>query len=269
MAIITLTTDFGNADGYAGIMKGVILSICPDARLVDLSHAIEPQNVRQAAFVLHTAVPYFPAGTIHLAVVDPGVGSRRRPIAVQTPSGIFVGPDNGIFSFILAEFSSHHNLTAARTMSIVELTRMEYWLPSSSHTFHGRDIFAPVAAHLARGVPLANLGEPIDDPVIFPIPQPEIQPDGRIIAHILHIDRFGNLVTDIQVTGPWASLIGARTIIEIAGKRILGVHQTFADVAVGELVAYVGSSGYLEIGVRHGNAAMTLNLRPGDKIILE
>lgn len=260
--IITLTTDFGTADGYVGAMKGVILGIHPETVLVDLSHEIEPQNVRQAAFVLHVAAPYFPPGTIHLAVVDPGVGSPRRAIAVQTPRAILVGPDNGLFSFFLVE-------QPGVSPVIVHLSRPEYWLPAPSHTFHGRDIFAPVAAHLARGVPLTDLGDPIADPVIFPIPQPKMQPDGSLIAHVLHIDRFGNLITNVRAAGPMAPLLGLETVIEMAGRRIVGVHQTYSNVPIGELVAYLGSSGYLEIAIRQGNAAAVLGVETGQKLVLQ
>ncbi len=259
--IITLTTDFGTADGYVGAMKGVILNIHPGVTIVDLSHEIPPQNVRQAAFVLHTAAPYFPAGTIHLAVVDPGVGSARRPIAIQIPGATLVGPDNGLFSFFLTE-------RPAGSRSIIQLTRPAFWLPAPSHTFHGRDIFAPVAAHLARGVPITDLGDPIDDPVVFPIPQPKMRLDGAVVAHVLHIDHFGNLVTDVRATGPMAPHLGAETTVEIAGRRIAGVRQTFADVATGEPVAYVGSSGYLEIAIRQGNAAAVLGVTTSDELVI-
>ncbi len=155
MTIITVTTDFGTADSYVGVMKGVILGIASDVRLVDLSHEIAPQDVRGAEFILSRAVPFFPDGTVHLAVVDPGVGSHRRPLLITTSRASYVGPDNGLFTFALEETSAE----------IFELDRPEFWLSSVSRTFHGRDIFAPVAAHVARGVPRHNLGRRIYDPV--------------------------------------------------------------------------------------------------------
>jgi len=185
--IITLTTDFGTADGYVGTMKGIILGIAPHVRLVDISHEITPQNVRQAAYVLYTAYPFFPPGTIHLAVVDPGVGGTRRPIALRTPVGYFVGPDNGILSYVMA---------CEPVEALVELADPRYRLPHVSHTFHGRDVFAPAAAHLAAGVPIAALGPPVADPVTFPPPRLEVGPDG-ITGEVLHADRFGNVITSI------------------------------------------------------------------------
>jgi S-adenosylmethionine hydrolase len=185
--IITLTTDFGVADGYVGTMKGVILGIVPDARLVDISHEITPQNVRQAAYVLYTAYPFFPLYTVHLAVVDPGVGGTRRPIALRTPVGYFVGPDNGILSYVMA---------CEPVEALVELADPRYRLPHVSHTFHGRDVFAPAAAHLAAGIPIAALGPPVADPVTFPPPRLEVGPDG-ITGEVLHADRFGNVITSI------------------------------------------------------------------------
>ncbi len=170
MTIITLTTDFGLSDGYVGAMKGVILGIAPAAHLVDLSHEIAPQDVRQAAHVLADAVPYFPAGTVHLAVVDPGVGSARRPLLITTPRAAFVGPDNGLFTFILG---------TAKTQAWA-LDQPGYWLPEISRTFHGRDIFAPVAAHLACGVPPEMLGSPITDaaPLAAPLAARSAAPRG-------------------------------------------------------------------------------------------
>jgi len=187
--IITLTTDFGLADGFVGTMHGVILGICPAARVVDLSHGIAPQGVQEAAFVLAAAVPFFPAGTIHVVVVDPGVGSERRAIAVQTDHTFYVAPDNGVLSEALAQ----DELVVA-----VHLNRAAFWLPVVSHTFHGRDIFAPVAAHLACGVPLRELGEPINDLLRLPASQPERWADGTLVGHLRYIDHFGNLITDVR-----------------------------------------------------------------------
>ncbi len=255
--IITLTTDFGLADSYVGTMHGVILGICPTARVVDLCHNVSPQNVQQAAFVLYAAYRFFPPGTIHVVVVDPGVGSERRIIAVQTRDAYFVAPDNGVLSYVLAKET---------VLGQVHLTRQEFWLPAISHTFHGRDIMAPVAAHLARGVALCELGEPVEDLVKFALPEPAVQPDGSIVGHILYVDRFGNLVTDVREESLPSS---QALVIHCAGQRIKGIHATYASVGDGELVALVGSSGHLEIAVRNGSAAEVLRAQVGDKIVIK
>lgn len=255
MPIITLTTDFGLADGYVGTMQGVILSIAPEARLVDLSHQVSAQNVRAGAFVLYQAVPFFPADTIHLVVVDPGVGSKRRALAVRTAQGIFVAPDNGVLSYVLT-FDEVHEA--------VSLTNPAYQLPHVSSTFHGRDIFAPAAAHLANSVPLAELGPSSINLVHLPLPQPEFTPGGDLIAHVMHVDRFGNLILDAT-----ASDLESEVSFELAGRSFQGLGHTFADVERGQLVAYVGSSrDHLEIAVRDGNAAQELGLQVGDEVLI-
>ena len=274
--LVTLTTDFGTADGYVGTMKGVILNIAPDAQLVDISHEIAPQNVRQAAYVLYTAYPFFPPHTVHLVVVDPGVGSARRPIALRTPAGYFVGPDNGVFSYVMAR---------EPVEALVELRDPRYRLPQVSHTFHGRDVFAPAAAHLAAGVPITALGPPVLDPVTFPPPCLEITPEG-ITGEVLHADRFGNVITSIGRLvwseddlsfepafrkaggGGWARFKAGEAAIVVAGREIAGVHHTYAEVAPGEVLALVGSEGHLEIAVREGSAARRLGLRSGDRVVL-
>jgi len=255
--VITLTTDFGQMDGYVGAMKGVILSICPRAEMVDITHQIRPQAVQQAAYVLSTAAAYFPAGTVHLVVVDPGVGSERRPVAVQTERATYVGPDNGVLSLAL-------HLDPAR--QAVHLTRPRYRRSSISTTFHGRDIFAPAAAHLACGVAVEELGKtfPVSDLASLPIPQPEPQPGGGWLCTILHIDRFGNLITNFRPSPHQCAIrVGA------GGRWIDRISATFSDVAPGDLVAYAGSSGYLEIAVREGSAASHLSLDAGDSVRIE
>ena len=253
--VITLTSDFGQADGYVAAMKGVILSLCPEAVIVDISHEIQPQAVRQAAYVLSTAAPYFPAGAVHLAVVDPGVGSARPSIAVQTERAFYVAPDNGVLDFALARDPAQR---------AVHLTDVEFQRPEASSTFHGRDIFAPAAAHLARGVAIHEMGQPVDPTTLVrrPARQPERLPDGSWQGEILHADHFGNLITDIQHP-PEPS---ERVFIQVGGTRIVGVGHTFADVEPGELVAYVGSNGHLEIAVREGDATARLGLGVGDPI---
>jgi S-adenosylmethionine hydrolase len=259
--VITLTTDFGQADGYVGTMKGVILGICPQAALVDISHEIRPQAVGQAAYVLHTAVPYFPPGTVHLVVVDPGVGSARRPIVVQTDRATYVAPDNGVLTLSLAR-------DPARLA--VELAQPDYRLPLVSATFHGRDIFAPAAAHLARGTGAQAMGDaiPLASLVALPTLQPQQQPDGAWQGQVLHVDRFGNVVTNLQspMINDQFPLSMVRVTVKVGAERVVGLSRTFADVAPGELVAYVGSSGYLEIAVREGNAAARLGADVGSTV---
>ena len=270
MGIITLTTDFGASSGYVGVMKGVILSIAPQARLVDLTHAVPPQDVRDAAYELYAAVPFFPDGTIHLAVVDPGVGTERRAIAVHTPRAVFVGPDNGLFTYALAE---------AERWRAVELASRSYRLPQVSDTFHGRDVFAPAAAHLAAGATFEDLGPAVTDPVL--LPQPRLQIDWeRLAGEVLHVDRFGNLITSIgrlrwegrQLTvipafrsqsAPKARFPAARVRVRVADQELKGVHRTYGVAPAGEAVALVGSAGFLEIAISQGSAAERLGLRSG------
>ncbi len=263
MSIITLTTDFGLVDSYVGAMKGVILGLAPDARIVDISHHVPPQNVQEAAYILQGAAPFFPRGTIHVVVVDPGVGSQRRPIAVQTSDAFFVGPDNGVFSFLLAPLAGGGRETGdhAQTRAI-HLDSPGYWLPFVSRTFHGRDIFAPVAAHLAAGVAFDALGTAIDDPVLLPFSQPRRLADGSIRAHVAHIDHFGNLVSDL----PAAWLTGRRWLFRVAGQQIDGSVHSYAAVDPKQLLALVGSDARLEIAIRDGNAAQRLDVGIGELI---
>jgi len=246
--LITLTSDFGLADGYVGTMKGVILAICPEAILVDISHDVRPQALRQGAYLLSRAVPFFAPGTTHLAVVDPGVGGQRRPLLVQTARATYIGPDNGILSLAL---------DWDQPLRAIHLTNPAYWLPAVSHTFHGRDIFAPVAAHLAAGVDPANMGNPVpvESMVRLPAAEPALRPDGSLLGEVLHIDRFGNVVTSFR-----SSDLPERFAIEIAGARIDRLSSTFGDGEAGARVAYIGSGGYLEIAVRDGNAAKELGV---------
>ncbi len=272
--LVTLTTDFGTADGYVGTMKGVMLGIAPAARLVDISHEIAPQDIRQAAYVLYTSYAFFPPHAVHLVVVDPGVGSARRPIALRTLSGAFVGPDNGVFTYVLGREPIE---------ALVELLDPRYRLPQASYTFHGRDIFAPAAAHLAVGVPIAELGPPVSDPVTFPLPRLEVAPD-TIVGEVLHADRFGNVVTsvgrllwsqnELSVDPAFGQVQeqvqfdANEVVVAVAGRDISRVRRTYAEVEPGEVLALVGSSGYLEIAVREGSAARRLGIRPGDEVEL-
>ncbi len=252
--VITLTTDFGMADGYVGMMKGVILGLAPAVQLVDLSHDIAPHDVWQGAYILARAAPYFPPRTVHLAVVDPGVGSQRRPLVVETSRAWYVGPDNGLFTHALQE-------PQARAW---ELNRPEYWLPTVSRTFHGRDIFAPVAAHLALGVPPSEMGYPISDPVLLPWPTPTSHADGHIEGQVVHVDRFGNLITNIPAawvaSGHWRCMV--------AGREICGPSASYAAVERGELVIVVSSADTLEVAVRDGNAGQELGVTVGEAVTL-
>jgi S-adenosylmethionine hydrolase len=255
--IITLTTDFGQSDGYVGAMKGVILGICPDATLVDITHGVRPQAVRQAAYLLSTVAAYYPPGSVHLVVVDPGVGSERRAIAVQTGRAFYVAPDNGVLGMALQKEPAQ---------LAVHLTEPRYRRPQVSATFHGRDIFAPAAAHLACGAEPRDMGEIIspDSLVSLPSFQPTIQPDGSWLGEILHIDHFGNLITNYQ-----RPIANGGIIVVVGQERIAGLSRTFSDVAAGELLAYAGSSGYLEIAVRGGNAARRLGVDVSDPVRIE
>jgi S-adenosylmethionine hydrolase len=252
--IISLTTDFGLVDHYVGTLKAVVLGICPGATLVDICHQVHPQAVRQAALVLAAAAPFFPPGAVHLVVVDPGVGSERRPIAVQTARASYVAPDNGVLSLALAQDPPR---------VAVHLTAPQYRLPQVSATFHGRDVFAQAAAHLACGVDPLEMGEavPLADLVTFPLSEPEHQPDGSWLGEVLHVDHFGNLITSFQHPH-----LSAHLSVDVAGQQIPQLSRTFADVAPGELVAYVGSSGHLEVAVREGNAADVLGVAIGAPI---
>jgi len=255
MPVITLTTDFGLADGYVGTLQGVILSIAPQATLVNLSHDVPPQDVPAGAFVLYQAVPFFPPDTIHLAVVDPGVGSARRALAVRTSHGTFVAPDNGVLSYVLA---------STNVEEAVSLTQPAYRLSHVSATFHGRDIFAPAAAHLANGVPLTELGPRAINLVRLPMPQPEPASQGSLVAHVMHVDRFGNLVLDVA-----AEALAGQVTFELAGRKIERLSHSFTDVEPGELVAYVGSTrDHVEIGLRNGNAARDLGAGVGDEVLI-
>jgi S-adenosyl-L-methionine hydrolase (adenosine-forming) len=270
--IITLTTDFGLHDGYVGAMKGSILGICPTAHIVDITHAIAPQRVTEAALVLQSVVPYYPPGTVHLVVVDPGVGSERHPLALATPQACYVGPDNGVFSLVWREALAQWSPAEVR---VVVLHERRFWLPQVSATFHGRDLFAPVAAHLAIGVALEEFGPPLDAPMLLDIAEPAWDGDGRdcLVGQVLAIDHFGNAITNITTTHLQTIAPRDRLSVSISGEKTdqpivanptrLPVCSTYADVAPGAILALVGSAGRLEIAQRNGNASETLGIRHG------
>ena len=255
--IITLITDFGTADTYAGVMKGVILSINSIAMVVDITHEIAPQDVWGACFALHTAYPWFPKKTIHLVVVDPGVGSERRPLIIETKEYFFIGPDNGVFTAVLA---------GQGKKSVYKITDSAFLLPEVSATFHGRDVFAPVAAHLAKGIPPARLGTAVSDYVLLDWPQPVAVKAGTAEGQILHIDRFGNLITNFsrpyvrELTG------GSDFYVRCAGKSINQAVPSYAYAKPGHLCSVFGSSDFLEIAVASGSAAALLKAKRGQKV---
>lgn len=244
--LITLLTDFGAADSYVAEVRGVLLSRAPGVQLVDVAHDLPPGDVRAAAYVLGRSWPAFPAGTVHLAVVDPGVGTARRALAAEGGGHWFVAPDNGLLSSLPAD---------ARFVSLT--------VPAgAAPTFHGRDVFAPAAAALARGAALAELGTPVADPHVLPATPPASR-DGVVIGEVVHVDRFGTLVTNVP-----ADLAGGARV-RVGARRAGPVRRTFGDVKPGQLVAYVGSGGTIEIAARDGSAAMITKLGVGARVRVE
>ncbi|WNZ23958.1 SAM-dependent chlorinase/fluorinase [Leptolyngbya sp. NK1-12] len=252
--VITLLTDFGLNDVYVGVLKGVIAQINPALTVVDLTHQIPPQNIAAAQFNLLNAYPYFPAGTVHVAVVDPGVGGARRSIALELSDGFLVGPDNGIFTGLLAQRTILH---------AVELTNTEYWrVLQPSNTFHGRDIFASVAAHLANGVPLLNLGAPFDPATLVKLPLATCTPTPTgFSGNIQYIDRFGNAITNI----PGDFVQGKRWSVTL-GKRTIPGCRTYSEAAPGQPLALIGSHGWVEIAINGGDAQFQLRLNWHDTV---
>lgn len=257
MPILTLTTDFGTKDGFVGTLKGVLWSICPAAHIADISHEISPQNILEGAFALWRAYAFFPGGTVHLAVVDPGVGTSRRPMAARLGTHIFVGPDNGLFTPMYEDAEMK-----GWTMELVHLTNTKYFLPDVSRTFHGRDIFAPVAAHLANGESLRNLGPAITDPVRLTMPKPVKTANG-CRAHITVVDGFGNCTTDLP-----ADTLTERDSVtfHFCGRDIHGLVASYGHKQPGELIALVDSENFIEIAIVNGNAAKVLGVQVGDVI---
>jgi S-adenosyl-L-methionine hydrolase (adenosine-forming) len=257
--IITLLSDFGLSDVYVGVMKGVIAQINPALTVIDLTHQIPPQDIAAARFSIMNAYPYFPDGTVHVAVVDPGVGSHRRAIAVQLDAGFLVGPDNGLFSGVLSQ---------TKVVAAVELTNSQYWRTATpSTTFHGRDIFAAVGAHLASSVPLEVLGDAIAPETLVQLKIPErIPTDNSIVGCIQYIDRFGNLVTNIPATDVWGktwSVAVAESPTQTLPERSIPSSQTYSDRPLGEVVALIGSHGWVEIAVNGGSAQSQLQMDVG------
>jgi S-adenosyl-L-methionine hydrolase (adenosine-forming) len=257
MPVITLLTDFGLRDGYVGVMKGVIWKICPEAQVADITHFIPPQNIRQGAVALLRTVKYFPLGTVHIAVVDPGVGTNRKPLAAEVDGHFYVGPDNGLFSLVFQE-------AAARglTCRFYSLDKPEFWLPEISRVFHGRDIFAPAGAHIANGVPLEKMGTLMNNPIRFTNTEPRQQGDGWA-GEVVSIDNFGNIATSIgtkQLQG------NSHILVKIAGETINGLISTFEDRPAGELAAMIGTDNDLIVAVVRGSAVERLHVKPGDPV---
>jgi S-adenosylmethionine hydrolase len=247
--IVTLLTDFGLRDHFAAAMKGVMLSLNPELTLVDISHLVVPQDIFSGAFILGQAWSYFPAGTIHLAVIDPGVGTARKPLAAAAGGHFFVAPDNGLLSYVMH---------GREDVSAYEITADHYFRKPVSASFHGRDVFAPIAAWISREIPLHQLGPALSNPVRLSIPFPKKVRDNLIQGTILAVDQFGNLTTNL-ITAElprWAKIVAGQ-------KEITNLHRTFGEGKPGELFVIPGSTGYLEIVVREGSAASLLGIKSG------
>jgi S-adenosylmethionine hydrolase len=260
MAVVTLTTDFGSGDHEAGVLKGVIWSIAPHAKVADLSHDIPAHNILDAALLLRRIIPFFPDGSIHVAVIDPGVGTARRAISARFGTQYFVGPDNGLVSMLLTRAEEEDLPT-----SVIQLDRQEFWLPEVSNVFHGRDIFAPVAGHLAAGIPFEEFGTSIDDPIRIDIPTATRTTYGWI-GQVIHIDHFGNLGTNLTSQHLQDQ---KEVVIRVKGAQIDGLVSAFGEKPVGSLIALLDSSGSLAISVVNGSAAHSLQVTAGDEIMVE
>ncbi len=257
MSFLTLLTDFGIEDGYVASMKGVIWQISPDTQIADITHAVPPQDVFTGSYLLARTSAYFPPGTVHVAVVDPGVGTARRPLAARIGDQYFVGPDNGLITFLVKQAHSKW-----QSCHYVHLNQEKYWLPDVSRVFHGRDIFAPVGAYLCKGVPLNALGDGVDNPILLDVQEASIH-HGNILGSIVQIDHFGNISTNIHET-----MIMGKEVENILYKEInFGkLAQSFGEKNSGEWVALIDSYNHLSLSLVNGNAASTLNARVGDQV---
>jgi S-adenosylmethionine hydrolase len=259
--LITLLSDFGNYDYFVSAMKGVILAINPEARVVDITHEIPAQDIEAAAFTLLAAHSAFPNGTIHLAVVDPGVGSVRRPILMETRSQFFVGPDNGTFSYFLESEAQ---------ASLFEITNTNYFRAPLSSTFHGRDVFAPVAAALSIGTQPSELGKKIKDPVRLARLMPEKSKNGTVKARIIHIDRFGNCITNLTQRDLSEAMIADGAYLVVNGAKVKSFRKFFSEYGGRgkEVFGIWGSSGFLELAAKNKSAAKILNAKHGQSVVL-
>lgn len=260
--IVTLLTDFGHQDPFVGIMKGVVLGLCPDARVVDLCHETAAYDVLAGSFLLQSAVRFFPPGTIHVAVVDPGVGGPRRPILACIDDQLFVAPDNGLLSYPMA---------GGTVRTVRAITAGEYLLQPVSATFHGRDVFAPVAGHLARGVPPERFGPEVADAVRLTLPRPSHDASGTLTGQVIWIDRFGNCITNIGRDDVEAFTAGSKGHIRIllGGRPVGGLVQFFGEACPGGRAAIIGSTGHLELFAHRGNLARQWGVLPGAAVRLE
>jgi S-adenosylmethionine hydrolase len=268
---ITLLTDFGTDDAYAAVMKGVILGRNPRATIVDITHSIKPQDVRHGAFVLATSYAYFPKNTIHVVVIDPGVGSQRRGIILKIPDALFVAPDNGVLSYVVDQLALNEDsvpvggaesavVRLKRGIEAVSITDPRFWRNPVSPTFHGRDIFAPVAAGLSLGLSPYEFGEKTNVLTVQPIVKPQTDVSGDVVGHVMHVDHFGNLVTDIR----GSNLPPGPVDVYIGSTRIDGISRYYQETE--GLAALLGSSGYLEISLRNSSAAEYLEALVGDEV---
>ncbi len=270
-SIITLTTDFGLTGTYVAAMKAVILGINPEAKIVDVCHTIAPQAIHQAALAIDSVIDYFPPKTVHVVVVDPGVGTSRKGIGLRTPTAEFVAPDNGVLSYVLSRYIELDNRSQApfaveipKGLEAVHLTKPEFWLPHVSSTFHGRDVFAPVAARLSLGVDPPQMGERVSRLTVLPLPKARKTTNGDLVGKVIDVDSFGNLITNIKARDLPKD---TQTLtIEVARHTIRGLVSTYADRE--GLIALVGSTGRLEIAVKNGSAAAELEAGVGDPVLL-
>jgi S-adenosylmethionine hydrolase len=258
-SLITLLTDFGTKDHYVASMKGTILNINPQCTLIDITHHVSPHDIKEGAFLLANAYSAFPKGTIHLSVVDPGVGGPRKPILLVTTYYFFVGPDNGLFTIILKR---------EKVKKVVALTNQKYFLSHISSTFHGRDLFAPVAAYLSLGVKPEAFGPELDSWVELDFEKPRIR-EGRLIGEILNIDAFGNLISNIDEKQFFHFVKDHSFVIRTGKRTIQGLKKGYWEGKRNEVMALIGSGGFLEISVREGNAQKRLKVKKGDRIIIE
>lgn len=258
--LITLTTDFGYRDPFVGVMKGVILKINPRALIVDLDHGIAPQNIRDAAFSLGVSYRFFPDHTIHLVVVDPGVGSGRRAVLVSVDNHYFVGPDNGVFSYV-------YNFSVEEP-KVVHITASHYFLSSGSPTFQARDLFAPVAAWLSRGIGAANFGDYVSDYQKFEVPSPRLAAEDTLLGEVIHIDGFGNAITNIRKSdiGELCQRASSPVMKISMGGSEAGLKEFYSQAEDSGLYCLVNSSGYLEFFVNGGSASTQYNISPEDKV---
>ena len=258
-AIITMTTDFGLRDAYVGSMKGVILSIHPHVRIVDITHELPAHRILPAAYLLREACPRFPPGTVHVAVVDPGVGGQRTPLLLKIDDRFYAGPDNGMFGLLMADLP---------LQGAWRLERREHFLHPVSNTFHGRDVFAPVAAHLAAGTPPDAFGPAAADPSSLSLPAHH-EETGTLRGQVVWIDRFGNCITNLtdKVVSRWAR--GASFTVHTASKKIAGISTSYESTPEGEALSLINSMGYLEVACNQARADRALGLREGDPVVLE